>query len=182
MPVRSSKIYLVALSAGLLFTAVMTIAPPKIHAQTQPGSAAPSAEDAALIRNGSRPAQSTTLPGPRSCNKWETPRSRGPSVRIGNLCRSMKSLSGIKTRSSASSFTGRPFLCLRMGMSGIRRNMYQPGSDENKHQVATYGPLTKFGYKDFIPMFKARALRCTRLGRSLSTIGRQICCARLRTS
>jgi alpha-L-fucosidase len=35
------------------------------------------------------------------------------------------------------------------------RNMYMEGSNENKHQVATYGPLTKFGYKDFIPMFTA---------------------------
>jgi alpha-L-fucosidase len=35
------------------------------------------------------------------------------------------------------------------------RNMYDEGSRENQHQVATYGPLTKFGYKDFIPMFKA---------------------------
>lgn len=35
------------------------------------------------------------------------------------------------------------------------RNMYREGSDENKHQIATYGPLDKFGYKDFIPMFKA---------------------------
>jgi alpha-L-fucosidase len=35
------------------------------------------------------------------------------------------------------------------------RNMYIEGSNENKHQVATYGPLTKFGYKDFIPMFTA---------------------------
>jgi alpha-L-fucosidase len=35
------------------------------------------------------------------------------------------------------------------------RNMYIEGSSANKHQVATYGPLTKFGYKDFIPMFKA---------------------------
>ena len=26
---------------------------------------------------------------------------------------------------------------------------------ERKHQEATYGPLSKFGYKDFIPMFKA---------------------------
>ena len=42
-----------------------------------------------------------------------------------------------------------------MGIEWYPRNMYQPGSDENKHQVATYGPLTKFGYKDFIPMFKA---------------------------
>jgi alpha-L-fucosidase len=35
------------------------------------------------------------------------------------------------------------------------RNMYTAGSPENKHQIETYGPLTKFGYKDFIPMFKA---------------------------
>lgn len=35
------------------------------------------------------------------------------------------------------------------------RNMYVQGSDAFKHQVATYGPQTKFGYKDFIPMFKA---------------------------
>jgi len=35
------------------------------------------------------------------------------------------------------------------------RNMYRQGSDENKHHLSTYGPLTKFGYKDFIPMFRA---------------------------
>jgi alpha-L-fucosidase len=35
------------------------------------------------------------------------------------------------------------------------RNMYREDSEENKHHVATYGPLDKFGYKDFIPMFKA---------------------------
>jgi len=35
------------------------------------------------------------------------------------------------------------------------RNMYKQGSDEFKHQIATYGPQSKFGYKDFIPSFKA---------------------------
>lgn len=35
------------------------------------------------------------------------------------------------------------------------RAMYQDSSDINLHHVATYGPLTEFGYKDFIPMFKA---------------------------
>ncbi len=35
------------------------------------------------------------------------------------------------------------------------RNMYWPGSPEYAHHVATYGPQTQFGYKDFIPMFKA---------------------------
>ena len=33
-------------------------------------------------------------------------------------------------------------------------NMYtNPNSNDAKHQIATYGPLEKFGYKDFIPMF-----------------------------
>jgi len=35
------------------------------------------------------------------------------------------------------------------------RNMYQEGSDEYKHHIATYGPQTAFGYKDFIPRFRA---------------------------
>jgi len=35
------------------------------------------------------------------------------------------------------------------------RNMYQEGSDEYKHELATYGSLMHFGYKDFIPRFTA---------------------------
>jgi alpha-L-fucosidase len=33
--------------------------------------------------------------------------------------------------------------------------MYIEGSPEYKHHIATYGSLDKFGYKEFIPMFKA---------------------------
>ena len=35
------------------------------------------------------------------------------------------------------------------------RNMYVGGSKEYKHHVETYGPQSRFGYKDFLPMFKA---------------------------
>ena len=35
------------------------------------------------------------------------------------------------------------------------RNMYREGSPEYRHHIATYGTQDKFGYKDFIPMFKA---------------------------
>ena len=41
------------------------------------------------------------------------------------------------------------------GSEWYPRNMYVAGSDEFKHHVATYGPQSKFGYKDFIPQFKA---------------------------
>lgn len=36
------------------------------------------------------------------------------------------------------------------------RNMYVQGSRAFAHHVATYGPQSKFGYKDFIPLFTAR--------------------------
>lgn len=35
------------------------------------------------------------------------------------------------------------------------RNMYLEGSKEFKHHIGKYGAHSKFGYKDFIPMFKA---------------------------
>ncbi len=41
------------------------------------------------------------------------------------------------------------------GSEWYPRLMYQPGSPEFKHHIATYGPQDKFGYKDFVPKFKA---------------------------
>ena len=40
------------------------------------------------------------------------------------------------------------------GNEWYSRNMYVQGSDAFKHQVETYGRQSRFGYKDFIPMFK----------------------------
>lgn len=40
------------------------------------------------------------------------------------------------------------------GNEWYARNMYQKDSPEYKHHIATYGPQAKFGYKDFIPMFR----------------------------
>jgi alpha-L-fucosidase len=41
------------------------------------------------------------------------------------------------------------------GSEWYPRQMYLTGSKENEHQVSLHGPLTSFGYKDFIPSFKA---------------------------
>ena len=41
------------------------------------------------------------------------------------------------------------------GNEWYSRNMYLQGSEEFKHHVETYGPHTQFGYKDFVPLFKA---------------------------
>jgi alpha-L-fucosidase len=41
------------------------------------------------------------------------------------------------------------------GSEWYPREMYIQGSEVYQHHIATYGPQDKFGYKDFIPMFKA---------------------------
>ncbi len=41
------------------------------------------------------------------------------------------------------------------GSEWYSRNMYIQGTNEYKHHIETYGPHKNFGYKDFIPMFKA---------------------------
>ena len=40
------------------------------------------------------------------------------------------------------------------GSEWYSRNMYQRGTPDFAHHVATYGPQAKFGYKDFIPQFR----------------------------
>lgn len=40
------------------------------------------------------------------------------------------------------------------GSEWYSRNMYQQGTPEFAHHVATYGPQSQFGYKDFIPRFR----------------------------
>jgi len=41
------------------------------------------------------------------------------------------------------------------------RNMYMQGSREFEHHVGTYGPHREFGYKDFIPRFRAERFNPT---------------------
>lgn len=47
------------------------------------------------------------------------------------------------------------------GSEWYPREMYVTNSEVFKHHVATFGPQTKFGYKDFIPQFKAEKFDAT---------------------
>ena len=42
------------------------------------------------------------------------------------------------------------------GNEWYSRNMYIPGNPAYEHQIALHGSLEKFGYKDFIPLFRAQ--------------------------
>jgi alpha-L-fucosidase len=48
-----------------------------------------------------------------------------------------------------------PYCVPAFGNEWYPRNMYQQGTPEFEHHVQTYGAHSQFGYKDFIPQFKA---------------------------
>jgi alpha-L-fucosidase len=47
------------------------------------------------------------------------------------------------------------------GSEWYPRQMYLQGEKEFRHHVETYGPQDKFGYKDFIPLFRAEKFNAT---------------------
>lgn len=47
-----------------------------------------------------------------------------------------------------------PYSVPAFGSEWYPRNMYQEGTREFEHHVATYGPQDQFGYKDFIPQMR----------------------------
>ena len=99
----------------------------------------------------------------------ETVATQGPFAPSLGLARSATRCPiGTRTRSSASSSTGASTRSRRSGTSGIRGTCTSRDTPEFEHHVATYGPQSKFGYKDFIPQFKAEQFdaapgrRCSR--------------------
>ena len=77
-------------------------------------------------------------------------------------------------RSSAFLFTGVSIRFLRLATSGIREICTDRGSEVYKHHIATYGTQDKFGYKDFVPMFKAEHFDPGCLGRVVQEIRRKV--------
>ncbi len=59
------------------------------------------------------------------------------------------------------------------GSEWYSRNMYIQGSREYEHHIKTYGPHKDFGYKDFIPMFKAEKFRPEEWADLFKTAGAQ---------
>ncbi len=48
-----------------------------------------------------------------------------------------------------------PYCVPAFGNEWYPRNMYLPGTPEFEHHLKTYGPHSRFGYKDFLPRFTA---------------------------
>jgi len=53
------------------------------------------------------------------------------------------------------------------------RNMYIKGSPEYEHHIAEFGKHTEFGYKDFIPLFKAESFDPSKWARLFKDAGAQ---------
>ena len=56
---------------------------------------------------------------------------------------------------------GRRTPCPASAANGIRARCIRQDTPEFEHHLATYGPQSKFGYKDFIPQFKAEKFDAT---------------------
>src|ERR1019366_3758513 len=98
---------------------------------------------------GGTPTTSSTLRARRFSAASMRGDRRDHSAPTGTLSRNTRCRPGIRTPSSESSFIP------AFGNEWYPQNMYNQGTPEFAHHVATYGPQSKFGYKDFIPMFKA---------------------------
>lgn len=57
------------------------------------------------------------------------------------------------------------------GSEWYPRNMYVTNTPEFAHHIATYGPQSKFGYKDFLPLFKAEKFDATAWARLFKEAG-----------
>ena len=60
------------------------------------------------------------------------------------------------------------------GSEWYPRDMYREGSEVYKHHIATYGPQDKFGYKDFVPLFKAEHFDPAAWAKLFKEVGRKI--------
>ena len=74
-----------------------------------------------------------------------------PSRPTGPPSRSSRPRPGTSTASSASSSIGASTRCPPSATSGTRGTCTRAATKEFAHHVATYGPQSTFGYKDFIP-------------------------------
>ena len=77
---------------------------------------------------------------------------------------------------------GRVQRARRSAASGIRATCTSQDSPEFKHHVATYGPQSKFGYKDFIPQFKAEKFDAAAWAKLFKEAGREVRDPRRRAS
>lgn len=70
----------------------------------------------------------------------------------------MNFLNGFRIQNLGYSFIGGVYAVPAFGNEWYPRNMYQKASREYNHQLEKWGAHTEFGYKDFIPMFKAEKI------------------------
>jgi alpha-L-fucosidase len=144
----------ILLKASLLAALFATAGVPRLYAQS-PVSDTPSAEDVALDQVWIKASSKYDVPRAALLQQVAATMDQGPYRPNWKSLSTYEIPDWFKDAKFGIFIHWTPFAVPAYGNEWYPRNMYQPGTDENKHQVATYGPLTKFGYKDFIPMFKA---------------------------
>ena len=104
---------------------------------------------------------------PRPCRRSTRWWPKARSSRVGVAREVHRPRSGTRTASSASSSTGASTRSRRSATSGTRGTCTGRTTPEFEHHVETFGPQATFGYKDFIPKFKAERFDARRVGRAV---------------
>jgi alpha-L-fucosidase len=142
-------------TACLLAAAVIVVSPFRVTAQS---STAPTASDSAESLAGVWQKATAKYDGPRSAILADVDRGThdGPFRPDWNSLSQYKVPDWYRDAKFGIFIHWGVYSVPAFGSEWYPREMYLQGSEVNQHHVSTYGPLTRFGYKDFIPMFKAQ--------------------------
>jgi alpha-L-fucosidase len=142
-------------TACLLAVTVIVVSPFRVTAQS---STAPTASDSAESLAGVWQKATAKYDGPRSAILADVDRGThdGPFRPDWNSLSQYKVPDWYRDAKFGIFIHWGVYSVPAFGSEWYPREMYLQGSEVNQHHVSTYGPLTRFGYKDFIPMFKAQ--------------------------
>src|SRR5882724_27075 len=145
------------LAIGALVATSLAVAPVRMHSQTPISPATPTAaQDPSAIDQAWQKA-SAKYDAPRAAILKEVDRAaqQGPFRADWESLQHYETPAWYKDAKFGIFIHWGVYSVPAFGNEWYPRNMYHEGSEEYKHHIATYGTQDKFGYKDFVPMFKA---------------------------
>jgi alpha-L-fucosidase len=155
LPIRNRTIG--GLLVGGLLVSALAVLPSALSAQTTDSRNAPTAsEDPAAIDQAWQ-AASSKYDGSRTdiLNQVDRAAHQGPFLPNWESLQKYEVPEWYKDAKFGVFIHWGVYSVPAFGSEWYPRDMYREGSEEYKHHIATYGTQDKFGYKDFIPMFKA---------------------------
>src|SRR5690242_18102418 len=145
------------LAVGALVVTSIAVTAGRMHSQTPASPAAPTAAQDPAATDQAWQKASAKYDAPRAAILKEVDRAaqQGPFRADWESLQQYETPAWYKDAKFGIFIHWGVYSVPAFGSEWYPRDMYREGSEEYKHHIATYGPPDKFGYKDFIPLFKA---------------------------